>query len=306
MSLDNILISAKGHLAPYKYPKFYKFWDDMRNKNYWSVDRINFTQDKNDFDSLPKDEQYCIKYLLASFAINELNIGRSWAGRALSVIQNEEIQLALGEIVAQESGHSVAYQKLAESLNILEELNSPIFQTKAVKERTSFLDSQDTPLITNIVVSSLFGEAVALFTTFFLLGDFTRRTGKLCGLNDVNMYSWKDEFTLPSSHVNIAKEILQILGQDPDSWGIKEMIKESVEQIEVPFINSIPLPESWSVTHQDLIDYAYWRATDEGNMRTCPQRMLAFENMIRGVDVNAFFERKGSGTYAKDNYVDDY
>ena len=297
--MKKTLISAKGFLTPYKYKWFYEAWDSMRHTNYWSINRINFERDKQDFYSLSPEDQKLVKYLLCSFGINELAIGESWAGRLLGSIKNEEISLCLAEVMAQESVHAVAYHRLVDELGIDKELNKLYKANPILQERTEYLKGNPDDFEESLFKSTMFGESGSLFISFFLLGDLTRKTGKLSALNDVNFYSILDEFQLPHSHFQVGKNLMKVLGIDFKA-NYEKYIDEFLE-LGTRFIESLPVEQSLKYK---LSDYLLWRLDGAKDLTKCPVDMQPFELLIRSEEHSNFFERKNT-KYTNNGYADD-
>lgn len=294
-----IIIPAKGFITPYKYPFFYEAWDSMRHTNYWNLNRINFDKDKADFALLTEDQRSLVKYLLCSFGINELAIGESWAGRCLQYIKNEEITMALTEIMAQEQVHAIGYHRLVDELNIQGELNKLYFSNPILVERTNFLKGNPNNFEETLFKSTIFGEAGSLFVSFFLLGDLTRTTGLLSALNDVNFYSILDEFQLPYSHYSVGRELVNVLDMD-----YKVLFDKYIDEflsLETQFIDSLPVDKELKY---QLSDYLMWRLTDAKDLTKCPKPMQPFEILIRSEEHTNFFERKYT-KYTNNGYLDD-
>jgi ribonucleotide reductase beta subunit family protein with ferritin-like domain len=216
-------------------------------------------------------------------------------------IKNEEISLALYEVLAQEGLHAVSYNRLVEELNIEEELNSIYNSSEIMKKRTEFLKGDPDDFEKSLAISTLFGENGSLFVSFFLMGELTRTTGKLAGLNDVNFYSLKDEFQLPHSHYRLGLELMKVLGLKKKD--LKEKYLDEFLKLEDEFIMSIP--GITDTVRVELKKYLRWRVRHNSrDLSKCPEMMQPFETLIRSSEQGNFFERKVT-SYTNNGYLND-
>eukprot|EP00889_Picochlorum_renovo_P007229 jgi/Picre1/34259/NNA_001733.t1 len=100
-------------LLPVKYHKAYEYYK-MAQASYWTVEEVDLSQDKRDWDRLNDAEKHFISYVLAFFAASDGIVLENLAVRFMQEIQIPEARAFYGFQSAIENVHSEMYGLLLE------------------------------------------------------------------------------------------------------------------------------------------------------------------------------------------------
>ena len=201
---------------------------------FWTVDEIDFSKDKQDFQTLPSDVQTWIKHILAFFSSSDLLIIDNLMSNVICNITNTVCQLFYSVQLNIESIHSECYSLLIQ--NIIEDeteqsrLFNAIEQMPVIKRKADFCLSKmsdQVPFSTRLFVFGLF-EGVAFCSSFAgIFAIMHAYPGKMPALVTSNRFISRDESLhadfaglLYRSHIknklsdeeahNIVRELLKI------------------------------------------------------------------------------------------------
>ncbi|KAL6120769.1 hypothetical protein NUSPORA_02448 [Nucleospora cyclopteri] len=100
-------------MFPIRYQDLWDFYK-KHESTFWTVEEVDLTNDKADFDALTDNEQYFIKHVLAFFAASDGIVNENLAERFLNEVQILEAKCFYGFQIAIENIHSEMYSKLIE------------------------------------------------------------------------------------------------------------------------------------------------------------------------------------------------
>lgn len=83
--------------------------------SFWTAEEIDLSQDTKDWETLSKDEQHFVKYVLAFFAASDGIVVENLAERFLTDVQLPEARCFYGFQIAMENIHSETYSLLLET-----------------------------------------------------------------------------------------------------------------------------------------------------------------------------------------------
>lgn len=212
--------------------KFYK----KAVASFWTVEEIEFSKDKDDWEKLTPSEQHFIKHVLAFFAGSDGIVQENLATRFQREIQSPVARLFYGLQNAMEGIHSETYSLLIdqyvkdkeEQLKYFRAIDTiPCIQKKADWAKY-WIDSHDnyaTRLVAFACVEGIF------FSGSFCAIYWVKKRGLLPGLTFSNELISRDE----ALHTEFAVALYHKLQNKLPDETVIQIIKEAVE-IETEFI----------------------------------------------------------------------
>lgn len=212
--------------------KFYK----KAVATFWTVEEIDFSKDKDDWDKLNESEQKFIKHVLAFFAGSDGIVQENLAARFQREIQSPVARLFYGIQNAMEGIHSETYSLLIdqyvkdkeEQMTYFRAIDTiPCIQKKA-EWAQAWIDSTEdyaTRLVAFACVEGIF------FSGSFCAIYWIKKRGLLPGLTFSNELISRDE----SLHTEFAVALYHKLQNKLSPEAIQTIIREAVD-IESEFI----------------------------------------------------------------------
>lgn len=226
-------------IFPIQYHDIWHFYKKAES-SFWTVEEVDLNHDLEHFNSLKKEEQHFIKYVLAFFAASDGIVNENLAERFCSEIAVLEAKFFYGFQIAIENIHSEMYSKLIETyisdekerdflFNSIE--NIPSIKKKALwaQKWIESSESFDTRVVAFSCVEGIFfsGSFAAIF--------WIKKRGLMPGLTFSNELISRDE----GLHTDFACLIHKHIIKKCDK--IHDIVSEAVE-IEKEFITeSIPV-----------------------------------------------------------------
>lgn len=212
--------------------KFYK----KAVATFWTVEEIDFSKDKDDWEKLNESEQKFIKHVLAFFAGSDGIVQENLAGRFQKEIQSPVARLFYGIQNAMEGIHSETYSLLIdqyvkdkdEQMTYFRAIDKiPCIQKKAYWAQNWIDSAADyaTRLVAFACVEGIF------FSGSFCAIYWVKKRGLLPGLTFSNELISRDE----SLHTEFAVALYHKLQNKLTDSKIREIIQEAVD-IETEFI----------------------------------------------------------------------
>jgi ribonucleotide reductase beta subunit family protein with ferritin-like domain len=231
---------TRNTILPIKYPTI---WNNYKKQAgcYWQVHEVPLNKDKEQWNTLHKDEQHFIKMVLAFFASGDLLVNKNLVERFLQEITIHEIQIAYGYQRMMENIHSEMYALLidtyitdhAEKKYIFNAIEN-ISVIKKIANWVNSLIESDKPYCERLLGFAAF-EGI-LFSGPFCAIFWLREKGKLPGLTLSNDFISRDE----GLHVENASIIHSLLKNKVSKQRCTEIIQEAV-MLSVEFI-TVSLP----------------------------------------------------------------
>ena len=242
MNIEPLLTATDDRLVllPIKYPIFYDLYQKHQS-TFWTVDELNFNSDITQFKSLPENDRYFIKHILAFFASSDGIINENLALRFYSEIQSSEARLFYGFQMAMEGVHNESYSRMIEifSDNKEEENNllSAISTYPSIKKLADWMFkwiNSSSPFSHRIIAFACV-EGI-LFSGAFCAIFWLKKRGLMHGLAQANELISRDE----ALHTIMATEIHKAL-KYPASYETIIDIVTDVVLLEKEFITeSLP------------------------------------------------------------------
>jgi ribonucleotide reductase beta subunit family protein with ferritin-like domain len=219
---------------------FYKFYKKAVG-SFWTVEEIDFSRDKEDWEKLTENEQFFITRVLAFFAGSDGIVQENLASRFQREVNSPIARLFYAIQNAMEGIHSETYSLLIDQyvknkqkqLELFRAIDTiPSIQKKA-KWALNYIDSQESFAIRLIAFACVEG---IFFSGSFCAIYWLKKRGLLPGLTFSNELISRDE----GLHTEFAIAMYDSLPEKIDSETIRKIIYEAVE-IESEFITeSLP------------------------------------------------------------------
>lgn len=236
------IFDTRDIYKPFEYPEF----ELVHNKlmfSFWHPHEVSLDKDINDFKLvLTDDERQIVTRILRNFVQSEVHIGCFWGDFVADWFKKPEIQNVARFISGNESIHTLGYDFLNSSLG-LEEYHLLKEDKKIYARIENLLQKRartKPEILKQIVKFSVFGEGVALFSSFIVLFAFTKKN-LFKNLGQIISWSSIDE----QAHAEVGSHLVNILKKEyPELWTdeMKENlveIAENIVNIEMDFIDRI-------------------------------------------------------------------
>jgi ribonucleotide reductase beta subunit family protein with ferritin-like domain len=212
--------------------KFYK----KAVATFWTVEEIDFSKDREDWDKLSESEQYFIKHVLAFFAGSDGIVQENLASRFQREISSPVARLFYGMQNAMEGIHSETYSLLIDQYVKDKDEQQKYFRAidtiPCIKEKAEWalkwIDSSDsyaTRLVAFACVEGIF------FSGSFCAIYWLKKRGLLPGLTFSNELISRDE----ALHTEFAICLYHKLQHKLSEESILQILREAVD-IEAKFI----------------------------------------------------------------------
>ncbi|MGL5622473.1 ribonucleotide-diphosphate reductase subunit beta, partial [Cetobacterium sp.] len=234
--------------------------------NFWIPEKIDLTQDKNDYENLTDEEAAAYDGIL-SFLIFLDSIQTNNIPNVSDYITAPEINLILSIQTFQEAIHSQSYQYIIESI-LPKEIRNSIYdkwredevlfkRNKYIAEiYQSFLENPSDENFSRVIVADYLLEAIYFyngFNFFYLLASRNR----MMGTSDIIKLINRDEL----SHIVIFGQLIkEIKNENPGFFSddmIYEMFRNAVDE-EIAWTNHIIGNGILGITEETTEKYTKW------------------------------------------------
>ena len=257
--------------------------------NFWITEKIDLTQDKNDYENLTEEEKEAYNGIL-SFLIFLDSIQTNNIPNISECVTAPEVNLVLSIQTFQEAVHSQSYQYIIESI-LPKEIRNSIYdrwrEDKVLFERNryiaeiyqNFLEKPSDENFSKVIIADYLLEAIYFyngFNFFYLLASRNR----MMGTSDIIRLINRDEL----SHVVLfQKMMLEIKKENPDFFDDKiiyEMFEKAVEQ-EINWTDHIIGSRILGITKETTEQYTKWLANER-------LRTVGLQPLYKGFDKNPY------------------
>jgi len=108
----------RGDANLLSYQQLYELWE----RQQWRTQDIDFSQDREDWESFPDDEKFQRMYGLSSFFIGEQKVAEE-LGPMMRAAPTEEMRIFLCTQIADEARHVAFFNRFYEEVGVLESTN---------------------------------------------------------------------------------------------------------------------------------------------------------------------------------------
>ena len=257
--------------------------------NFWIPEKIDLTQDKNDYENLTLEEKEAYNGIL-SFLIFLDSIQTNNIPNISDYITAPEINLVLSIQTFQEAIHSQSYQYIIESI-LPREIRNSIYdkwrENKILFERNryiaeiyqNFIENQSDENFAKVIIADYLLESIYFyngFNFFYLLAS----QNKMMGTSDVIRLINRDEL----SHVVIFQQMIKEIKNENFEFLkneiIYDMFKKAVEQ-EINWTNHIIGNKILGITKDSTEKYTKWLANER-------LKSIGLKPLYKGFDENPY------------------
>jgi ribonucleoside-diphosphate reductase subunit M2 len=266
MSYEPILDqeSRRFTLFPITYENLWELYKKQL-ASFWKAEEIDFSKDRDDFETLSKDEQHYIKRILGFFAASDGIVNFNLATRFLNELVPMEATVCYTYQMMMENIHSESYSLMLD--NLVSDSSEREFLFNSIKNVESikvisdwafkWIDN-DLPF-SNRVIAFCVVEGVLFsgaFASIFWIKRF-KSNGKLflSGLIKSNEFISRDE----GLHVQFGVEIFKLLRNKPNTQDVYKIIDEGVEICKVFYTDALPI-RLLGMNEDNMIDYIMYVA----------------------------------------------
>lgn len=242
-------------------------WDLYKKQvaSFWKAEEIDFSKDRDDFETLSKDEQHYIKRILGFFASSDGIVNFNLGTRFLNELVPMEATVCYTYQMMMENIHSESYSIMLD--NLLRDPNEKEFLFNSIKTVDSikaisdwafkWIDS-DLPF-SNRVIAFCVVEGILFsgaFASIFWIKRF-KSNGRLflSGLIKSNEFIARDE----GMHVQFGVEIFKLLKNKPLPTDVYKIIDEGVEICKIFYTDALPV-RLLGMNEESMIDYIMYVA----------------------------------------------
>lgn len=241
-SIEPVLIENKNRYTvfPIKYHEIWKLYEEALG-NFWTVDEIDFSRDKEDWAKLTLNEQYFIKNVLAFFAASDGIVNENLILNFYKEVQIAEMRQFYASQIQIEAIHGLSYSMMidtyveneVEKEKLFTALDSvPTVRTKSEWALKWITNGEfNERLLAFIIVEGIFfsGSFCAIF--------WLKNRGIMPGLTTSNEFISRDEALHCRGGIALYHLLTQKLPQDK----AHAIFKEAVD-IEKTFVTeSLPV-----------------------------------------------------------------
>jgi ribonucleotide reductase beta subunit family protein with ferritin-like domain len=246
-------------LFPITYPSLWKLYKNQL-ASFWKAEEVDFSKDREDFESLSENEQHYIKRVLGFFAASDGIVNFNIATRFLNEIVPMEATVCYTYQMMMENVHSESYSTMLD--NLVRDSNEKILLFNSIKTVDSIKKISDWAMkwinndlpfshrvIAFCVIEGVFFSGA--FASIFWLKKF-KSNGRLflSGLIKSNEFISRDE----GQHVQFGVEIYKLLRNRLTSNEVYKIINEGVEICKSFYSDALPV-RLLGINEDSMMDY---------------------------------------------------
>lgn len=245
----NIFVPSSS-FKPFSYPWAFNAWKQQQQM-HWMYTAPSMQDDVSDWNTkLTAKEQQFLTHVFRFFTQGDIDIAAAYTQLYLPSLRNNEIQMMLLSFAAMETMHITAYSHLIETIGMPDTEYQMFNQYKAMKDKHAFMDIDRitngeaylinhtvSDFLKNIVIFSIFGEGLQLFSSFAMLLNFPRQ-GRMKGMGQIVTWSIRDETLHVESMTKVFNTIIDEFNLDrKDLKDDFHKICETMIELEDAFID---------------------------------------------------------------------
>lgn len=295
--------TSRYTVFPVKYHDIWKLYEQSLG-NFWTVDEIDFSKDKDDWVKLSDNERYFIKNILAFFAVSDGIVNENLILNFYSEVQLPEMRQFYASQIQIEAIHGHCYSLMIETY-----INDDLEKQKIFKAiETVPIVKKKTDWALKWINNGTFAQRLLAFTIIegiFFSGSFCaifwlKNRGLMPGLTLSNEFISRDE----ALHCNGAITLYSHLVEKLSEKEVHRIFTEAVN-IEKEFVSEslqVKLIGMNDVMMKQYIEYVadYWLLKMGHSKLYGSENPFDFMNYISLQSFGNFFETKIS-SYRKAN-----
>ena len=213
---------------------------------FWTINEIDFSKDKTDWDKLTSDEQYFLKFILSFFGSSDKIVNMNIEKRFIEAVTIYEVEMNYNWQKMMEDIHAETYSVMLDTYikdkNELNKVFNALGNYPAIKEKADWalkwIDSDDATYCERLIAFACV-EGIFFSGSFCAIYYFKKR-GLLPGLCFANELISRDEGLHTDFAVLLYKTFLKGTKDDISEDRVKEIFKSAVEIEDNFIINAIP------------------------------------------------------------------
>ena len=230
---------------PIQFPEIWNF----RNKQmsvFWTINEIDFSKDKTDWDKLTSDEQYFMKYILSFFGSSDKIVNMNIEKRFIDAVTIYEVEMNYNWQKMMEDIHAETYSVMLDTyIKDKKELNkvfNALEHFPAIKEKADWalkwIDNDDATYCERLIAFACV-EGIFFSGSFCAIYYFKKR-GLLPGLCFANELISRDEGLHTDFAILLYKTFIKGTSEDISEDRIRRIFQSAVDIEENFIINAIP------------------------------------------------------------------
>ena len=236
------IFDTRDIYKPFEYSEFEEIHTKLMS-SYWHPHEVSLDEDVRDFNfNITNDEKELIVRILRNFVQSEIHVGCFWSDLADS-LKKPELQQVFRFISGNETIHSAGYDHLNATLG-LEEYHLLKADKKLYARVDNLINKRartKPQIMKHIALYSVFGEGVALFSSFLILFAFTKQN-LFKGTGQIVSWSSLDE----QLHSEVGCHVFNLIKKE-----FPELLDEKLQQ-EIKDISDLIVK-----TEMELIDRVF-------------------------------------------------
>jgi len=216
-------------LFPIKYSSVWEYYKKAE-ASFWTVEEVDLSKDKQDWEKLSESEQFFIERVLAFFAASDGIVNENLVERFMDDVKLPEAKYFYGFQVMMENVHSEMYSSLIDTY--IQDTKHRKFLFDAIDTIPSIRKKADWAIKWIGDKDSTFAIRLVAFAAvegIFFSGAFAaifwlKKRGLMPGLTFSNELISRDE----GLHTDFACHLFTLIKDKPDNDAILQLIKEAV------------------------------------------------------------------------------
>lgn len=196
MAVTKSVTGTRTFYKPFWYDKAYELYE-THESTHWLPKEVPMHQDVQDWNhKLTKQEKQFLTQIFRLFVQSDVDVAGAYATKYLPFFPVPEIRMMLLSFAAREAVHVQAYAHLIDTLGMPETTYKQFMDYEEMKDKhnffESFMGSDETQIVQQMVAFSAFTEGMQLFSSFVMLLNFSR-FNKMNGMGQIIAWSIRDE-----------------------------------------------------------------------------------------------------------------
>lgn len=256
---DPILQVPDGHqqkycLFPIQYPDIFKMYKEAV-ASFWTVEEVDFTKDRADYESLSSAEQNFLKHVLAFFAASDGMVNENLATNFSEEVVSQEVKSFYAFQQAIEAVHAETYSLLIDTIIDEESEKDTLFNAletmSCIQTKAEFMRKHMTREVSfeERLIAFAAVEGI-LFSSSFCAIYFFKKKNLMPGLCISNQFISRDE----ALHSNFAVLLYSKLKNQLTSQRIQQIIKDAVD-VECTFVRSALSQDILGINADEMVQY---------------------------------------------------
>lgn len=241
-------------LFPIRYPDIFRMYKEAV-ASFWTIEELDLTRDRADYEKLSPAEQTFIKHVLGFFAASDGLVNENLCTNFSEEVVCQEAKCFYAFQQAIESVHAETYSLLLDTIISDQTEKNDLFNAletmSCIKTKAEFMQkhmTRDSPFEERLVAFACV-EGI-LFSSSFCAIYFFKQKNLMPGLTISNQFISRDE----ALHSNFAVLLYSHLKNKLTTDKIQEIVKEAVE-VESVFVRNALSGDILGINADEMVIY---------------------------------------------------